>query len=151
MLVWFIALYALVVIVLGRHIPLLYDLYLHGIPTTGVITQRTGETGLQYAYMVRGRRYAGFARIGVAAVPISGVGDSIYLTYLPRDPSINVAGDVKDLLYDEYQSCANWLPWVAMAVILLFVWNAMMRQVWFAQVPFGGSRFDRLSRLLFGD
>ncbi len=148
---WFLALSFVVVLVAGRHIPLLYELYVQGIPTTGVITRRTGESGLLYSYVVRGQRYSGVARIGVAAIPISGVGDPIYLTYLPRDPSINVAGDVKDLLYAEYDKCQEWAPWAALAVVVLFGWNALMRAFWFDQTPFAGSRVDRVSRYLFGD
>ncbi len=151
LVLWFLLAYFVVAFVAGRHVPRLYDLYSHGIPTTGVITQRVGDLGLSYVYTVRGQRFAGTARIGVASIPISAVGDPIYITYLPRDPAINVAGDVKDLLRAEYEKCLEWIPWVALAVIFLFLWNALMRELWFAQVPFAGSRIDRLSRLLFGD
>jgi len=151
MLVWFILLYGAVTLWAGRHIPLLYELYLRGTPTTGVITQRNGDYGLAYLFVVKGKRYYGLARIGVAAIPISAVADPIYLTYLPRDPSINVAGDVKDLLNAEYEKCIAWAPWVALAVIVLFIWNVLLRAVWFSQTPFAGSRVDRIDRYLFGD
>ncbi len=108
MLIWFVILYGVVLLIAGRRIPRLYELYVNGIPTTG-------------------------------------------LTYLPEDPSINVAGDVKDLLREEYDKCEEWAPWTALAVIVLFIWNVLLRSYWFAQTPFAGSRFDRFSRFLFGD
>jgi hypothetical protein len=151
MLVWFIALYFLTLLIQGRHIPRLYELYLRGIPTTGTITQRGGDFSLSYIYVVQGRRYVGFAKVGIASIPISDVGDPIYLTYLPRDPAVNVAGDVKDLLLAEIDTCEEWIPWIGLAVIVLFGWNALMRSFWLAQTPFEGSRYDRVSRFLFGD
>jgi len=151
MLLWFFFLYGSVLLIAGRHIPRLYELYVRGIPTTGTITQRGGDFSLSYVYTVGGRRYMGYAKVGVAAVPISDIDDPIYLTYLPRDPSINVAGDVKDLLRAEYEKCEEWAPWTALAVMVLFIWNVLLRSVWFAQTPFAGSRFDRFSRFLFGD
>ena len=150
-LLWFVVLYGLVLLIAGRHIPRLYDLYVNGIPTTGIITQRGGDFGLTYLFVVRGQRYSGYAKIGVAAIPISDTGDPIYLTYLPEDPRINVAGDVKDLLRAEYEKCEEWAPWTALAVIVLFIWNVLLRSFWFAETPFAGSRFDRFSRYLFGD
>ncbi len=151
MLIWFVILYGVVLLIAGRRIPRLYELYVNGIPTTGIITQRVGDYGLTYLLVVRGQRYSGIARIGVGAIPISAAGDPIYLTYLPEDPSINVAGDVKDLLREEYDKCEEWAPWTALAVIVLFIWNVLLRSYWFAQTPFAGSRFDRFSRFLFGD
>lgn len=150
-LLWFLALYLVVAVIAGRNIPQLYRLYLRGVATMGTVTQRVGDSGLNYVYVVRGRRFTGSARIGVGSIPITGVGDPIYVTYLPEYPALNVAGDVKDQLYANYEKCAEWLPWVALAVLILFIWNAMVREVWFTQVPFAGSRFDRLSRRLFGD
>src|SRR5512140_2935901 len=98
MLLWFVVLYGVVLLIAGRHIPRLYELYIRGIPTTGIVTRRGADFGLNYLFVVRGQRYYGFAKIGVAAIPISDTADPIYLTYLPQDPSVNVAGDVKDLL-----------------------------------------------------
>ncbi len=150
-LLWYIVLYGIVVLVAGRHIPRLYELYVRGTPTTGTIVQRNGDYGLMYLFTANGRRFSGFAQIGVASIPISDLGDPIYLTYLNRDPSINVAGDVKDLLYAEYDKCLEWAPWIVVAVMALFIWNILLRSFWFTQTPFAGSRVDRLSRFLFGD
>src|SRR5438270_12140418 len=105
MLLWYIILYGFVLLIAGRHVPRLYELYVRGTPTTGTIVQRQGDYGLTYAFAAGGRRFYGFAMIGVASIPISDIGDPIYLTYMNRDPSINVAGDVKDLLYAEYDKC----------------------------------------------
>lgn len=150
-LLWFLFLYGAVLLFAGRHIPRLYELYVRGTPTSGTIVQRSGDYDLGYLFIANGHRYYGYARIGVAAIPISDTGDPIYVTYLNRDPSINVAGDVKDLLYAEYDKCIDWAPWIVLAVAVLFIWNILLRSFWFAQTPFAGSRVDRLSRFLFGD
>src|SRR6266568_5546991 len=77
MLIWFVILYGVVLLIAGRRIPRLYELYVNGIPTTGIITQRVGDYGLTYLLVVRGQRYSGIARIGVGAIPISAAGDPI--------------------------------------------------------------------------
>jgi len=78
----------------------LYALQRHGIHAAAIVTRvdTANHAMCQYSYSVRDHAYTG-AKEGCAGG--RAVGDSVDITYLPKDPSVSVASPINGLLRDE--------------------------------------------------
>ena len=124
MLLWWVVFNVILQLPNLRPILRLRELARLGEVTTGRVQGRTYHREVTYVFSVDGRDYSGATVTGTAGIPRTeslNLGDPILVHYLRRDPDIHAAGELHDLLRNEYNFRILLAALAAVGVLFLFL------------------------------